>query len=192
MLARVLLINYANDPSGASDISVDITVNGGPLPSQVDVKYLLAANVTQKGNFTWAGQTLGGNFQADGRLYGNENITTVNCGVPSDGSSQTAVCRVSVPAPGAALVFLSGTAAQAEDAGAPSTTFSTSSFTKIHGTVWVSPSELASSNGRGGVNQQLGSTSAKSFRERGASITWRAPSVRIMLLCALAFVPWNW
>lgn len=40
-LVRALLMNYASDPSGASDIYVDLgTVAGGtPLPSSVQVKY---------------------------------------------------------------------------------------------------------------------------------------------------------
>ena len=106
VLARVLLINFANDPTGASTLQVDLSMPDGTLPSTVDVKFLLANNVTQKGNFTWAGQTYGGNFESDGRPIGTEDIKTTTCGVPTDGSSTTAVCRINVPAPGAALVFM--------------------------------------------------------------------------------------
>jgi len=60
-LARVLLFNYVTDSSGASDLNVQLNLNGvggsGGL-SQVQVKYLKAASVAQKGNFTWAGQVI--------------------------------------------------------------------------------------------------------------------------------------
>ena len=58
-LARILLFNYVSDPSGASDLTVQLNLGGAggsPGPSQVKVKYLQASSVSQKGNFTWAGQ----------------------------------------------------------------------------------------------------------------------------------------
>ena len=58
-LARVLLFNYVTDPTGASDLTVqlDLTgVGGSAGVSTVQVKYLQASSVSQKGNFTWAGQ----------------------------------------------------------------------------------------------------------------------------------------
>ena len=60
-LARMLLFNYVSDPSGASDLTVQLNLSGGgggseSGPSQVYVKYLQASSVSQKGNFTWAGQ----------------------------------------------------------------------------------------------------------------------------------------
>ena len=58
-LARILLFNYVSDPSGASDLTVQLNLNGAggsPGPSQVQVKYLQASSVSQKGNFTWANQ----------------------------------------------------------------------------------------------------------------------------------------
>lgn len=164
-LARVLLINLANDPTGASDYEADITIAGGPLPTQVDVKYLLAADVTQKSNFTWAGQTFGGSFQSDGRPNGAEVVNTTTCGVPSDGSTQTPVCRIRVPAPGAALVFLTGTASAQETSGAPSATFSTSTYTKNLGAVATVPRVvMETSNGHGGSSRQIGSTSKGSLK----------------------------
>ena len=57
-LARILLFNYASDPSGASDLTVQLNLSGvggsAAGPSQVQVKYLQASSVSQKGNFTWA------------------------------------------------------------------------------------------------------------------------------------------
>lgn len=85
-LARVLLINFVNDPTGASTLQVNLSMSGGgsTLPSQVDVKMLLANNVTQKGNYTWAGQTFGSNFESDGRPIGTDNTAQTTCGVPTD------------------------------------------------------------------------------------------------------------
>ena len=197
-LARVLLINFANDPTGASTLQVDLSMPDGTLPSTVDVKFLLANNVTQKGNFTWAGQTYGGNFESDGRPIGTEDIKTTTCGVPTDGSSSTAVCRINVPAPGAALVFMSGTAAADEVSGAPSTTFSTTSVTKVVATATVPASILATSNGHGGNGTyqklQLGSTSKGSVKSAGARValpTWVALGSAVVAgLGALATNMW--
>ena len=58
-LARILLFNYVSDPSGASDLTVQLNLSGAggsPGPTQVQVKYLQASSVAQKGNFTWANQ----------------------------------------------------------------------------------------------------------------------------------------
>ncbi|KAG6881402.1 hypothetical protein C0993_001588, partial [Termitomyces sp. T159_Od127] len=55
-------INYVTDPTGASDLKVQIVIGGSGIgqpnqsPATVKVKYLLASSVSQKGNFTWAGQ----------------------------------------------------------------------------------------------------------------------------------------
>ena len=164
-LARVLLINLANDPTGASDYEADITIAGGILPTQVDVKYLLADTVTQKSNFTWAGQTFGGSFQSDGRPDGAEVVNTTTCGVPSDGTTQVPVCRIRVPAPGAALVFMAGTASAQETSGAPSATFSTSTYTKNLGAVATVPRiVIETSNGHSGSSRQLGSTSKNALK----------------------------
>ncbi|KAJ7493667.1 glycoside hydrolase family 79 protein [Mycena latifolia] len=161
---RVALFNYITDPTGTSDVTAVISVaqgsagGGGATPTQVKVKYLQATSVSQKGSYTWAGQTFGGNFESDGRLTGTEDVQTVPC----DTTAQT--CSVKVPAPGFALVFLSD-AAQTETEGAPSTTFSTTALTKTQNTATIQASVLATSNGHGGpsdplnANQQLGSTS---------------------------------
>jgi len=37
-LARVALFNFNDDPTGASDITASITVQGGAVPPQVKVK----------------------------------------------------------------------------------------------------------------------------------------------------------
>ncbi|KAG1829028.1 hypothetical protein DFJ58DRAFT_611886, partial [Suillus subalutaceus] len=73
-----------------------------------------------------------------------------------DQSSNT--CQVTVPAPGAALVFLSSNAYA--ESGNPSTqTFSTTAVTKTVNTARIDPSVLATSNGMSGATWELGSTS---------------------------------
>ncbi|KAJ7661951.1 glycoside hydrolase family 79 protein [Mycena polygramma] len=153
---RVALFNYITDPSGASDVTAVISIDGGnTTPGSVKVKYLQAPSVSTKGGYTWAGQTFGGNFESDGRLQGTEDIQTVNC----DTTAKT--CSVKVPAPGFALVFLSDSA-QTDNA-APSTTFATTQLTKTQNTATVAASVLATSNGNGGpddpLGKELGSTS---------------------------------
>lgn len=58
---RVAIFNYANDPSGGNDVQAVISLSdpvtgAATTPASVKVKYLAAASVVQKGNFTWAGQ----------------------------------------------------------------------------------------------------------------------------------------
>jgi len=156
-LARVLLINFNDDPSGQSDMFVSLSMSDASVPSQVQVKYLLSPSVSDIANFTWAGQTFGDNFGSDGRPMGTENTTTVPC--------SNNVCIIHVPAPGAALVFLNDNGNGGTDATAagPSTTFSTTTYTKTRNTITIDPSLLATSNGHSGSTyKELGSTSANS------------------------------
>jgi hypothetical protein len=155
-LARVVLINFVSDSSGASDINVNLGITDGQMPSTVKVKYLLSPSVSDIANFTWAGQTFGDYFGSDGRPVGNENVTTANCNAAT--SSTSATCTVRVPAPGAAIVFLTSLD---ETAGAASTTYSTTTYTKTRNTITIDPSVLATSNGHSGQqDSELGSTSA--------------------------------
>ncbi|KAJ4474775.1 glycoside hydrolase family 79 protein [Lentinula lateritia] len=177
---RMVLINFLSDSSGSSNYTANIAIGGGQTgqsnttPSQVTVKYLTALSVSQKGDYSWAGQTFGGNFDSDGRLGGTESIQTIPC----DQSAQ--VCSVSVPAPGAALVFLTNELTETE--GAPSTTFATTTVTNTGNTATVDASVLATSNGRNG-NSPLGSSSKGSanggviFRESIAGLLFRVGSI---------------
>jgi hypothetical protein len=79
-LSKVALFNYIDDPSGANDLNVALTVNGG-VPASVNVKYVFlflersgcvlggiyadgwfiyryleGISVNEKNNITWAGQ----------------------------------------------------------------------------------------------------------------------------------------
>ncbi|KAF8155025.1 hypothetical protein K438DRAFT_1987252 [Mycena galopus ATCC 62051] len=132
---RVALFNYITDPSGTSDVTAVISVDGGTTtPQQVHVKYLRAASVSQKGNYTYMGraakmealmalwqQIFGGIFESDGRLQGIEDVHTVHA------------------------------AAQTEDQGTPSKTLATTVVItkKSRNTATIAASVLATSNGHG-------------------------------------------
>lgn len=100
-------------------------------------------------------QTFGANFESDGRLQGAENIETVNCDQANN------VCSIKVPAPGAALVFLTDSALSEVEEG-KATTYPTTAQTKMYNTATIDPAVLATSNGHSGMGQKgksLGSTS---------------------------------
>ncbi|KAH9834486.1 uncharacterized protein C8Q71DRAFT_144395 [Rhodofomes roseus] len=168
-LARLALFNYISDSSGASTVTVTISVGGGQTgeqlgtPQTVKVKYLAAESVAVKENITWAGQTLGNRFQVDGRLKGSEEVQTVQC------NTSSGTCQVSVPAPGMALVFLSDSAYQ-EVEPCSTITFTTTSVTNPLVTVTVDPSILSMSNGNRSV--VLGGTDHgnQAVRGVGASV----------------------
>ncbi|KAI8977819.1 glycoside hydrolase family 79 protein [Trametes punicea] len=159
-LARVVLINFMDDPTGANDYTANIAVGGSQfgennaVPAQVKVKYLLAPSVSEKDNITWAGQTLGARFEVDGRWKGTESVQTIQC-------DQTAnTCPIKVPAPGVALVFVSDAAQQQAGASESYATFPTTAFTKTANTVTIDPSVLETSNGGNGKDRsKLGGTS---------------------------------
>ncbi|KAI0774365.1 glycoside hydrolase family 79 protein [Fomes fomentarius] len=158
--ARLALINYMTDPSGANDYTATVNVGGdnfgeaNGVPASVKVKYLRAASVSEKDNITWAGQTLGGRFQSDGRWQGEESIETIQCD-----QGQNA-CAIKVPAPGAALIFFSDDAQKAAS-GEAIETFPTTIITKTKNTVSIDPAVLATSNGENGRDRaQRGGTSA--------------------------------
>lgn len=51
------LLNFVTDPSGGSDLTVNLGINGGNINGgSVKVKYLRAPSVSEKFNVTWAGQ----------------------------------------------------------------------------------------------------------------------------------------
>jgi hypothetical protein len=52
---KLALINYVNDPTGAQAYTAQVQIAGGN-PASVRIKRLDASSVTQKGNFSWAGQ----------------------------------------------------------------------------------------------------------------------------------------
>lgn len=166
---RVALFNYLDDASGAHDLKVAISIGGeeaeqpASVPSSVRVKYLLAEHVTTKGNFTWAGQTLGANFKSDGRLRGEEAIVNVPCDTVNN------TCTVTVPAPGFALVFLNDKAY--EDSAPPGNTitFATTAHTRTINTATVDPKALETSNGHSGKDRVNMQSTSKGSSPNGAS-----------------------
>lgn len=52
---KLALFNYIDDPSGANAYTAHLSIPGA-APSYIRVKRLSASSVSQKGNFTWAGQ----------------------------------------------------------------------------------------------------------------------------------------
>ncbi|KAJ6482192.1 glycoside hydrolase family 79 protein [Mycena vitilis] len=152
---RVAIMNYVDDKSGANDVHAVISIagaTGAVTPSSVKVKYLAATTVVQKGGYTWAGQTFGGNFESDGRPTGTEDIKTVQC------DTTALTCTIDVPAPGFALVFLSDDALTETKGGAVQT-YSTTAQTKTHNTATVDPSVLSTSNGYRMSEHELAGTS---------------------------------
>lgn len=148
-------------------------------------RYLLAPSVSSKGNFTWANQTFGGNFESDGRPEGTEVVETVNCSPAAGANGNT--CVIKVPAPSVALVFLSGSSIVTDNAGGPSTTFSTTVFTKTRNTATVDQSVLATSNGRGG-NVKIGSTSPEATKNEAVGRGVRVGGVLGAILFGVGLV----
>jgi hypothetical protein len=158
---KMALFNFVSDPTGASTYSATISIGGGTTgqsnatPSSVQVKYLLAESTGSKNNFTWAGQTLGNTFEADGRLSGTLNVTTVQC----DTTANT--CSIPVPAPCFALVFLTSEALSAVSP-ASTVTYPTSTQTRTKNTIYIDPAVLETSYGHSGMENVRGATSAGS------------------------------
>jgi len=184
--SRVVLINYLSDNGdGSANYTAYISIGGNSTgqpnatPASVSVKYLLAPDTRSKWNITWGTQTFGGPFASDGRIQGQEFIYTFPCDQTNN------VCPVTVPAPGAALVFLTP---QAQKASEPSTTatYSTSIATgRVLPT--IDPAVLATSNGQGGQNVLgLGSTSSGSSSGAPPSVKVKAVFLTgATLLCTM-------
>ncbi|KAF5335013.1 hypothetical protein D9758_016183 [Tetrapyrgos nigripes] len=140
------LINFRADKSGTSAYTVSISISGGDTgqpastPSSIKVKYLSASSVSQKANFTWAGQT------SDGRPMGEEYIQTIQCDLTSN------TCQILVPTPSFALVFLNDKPLEesmdgGNGEGGEVTMYSTTAVTKTMNTAKIDQEVLATSNG---------------------------------------------
>jgi hypothetical protein len=95
---------------------------------------------------------------------GPEEVIVIRC--------DNNVCRVRVPAPGFALVFLSDDALTELD-GVPSKTFPTSVLTRTRNTAgMIDPAVLETSNGHSGMGRKrLGSTSRGSVPSAAGSLS---------------------
>ncbi|CAD6904667.1 unnamed protein product [Tilletia caries] len=97
---RVVLINFASASSNSDAMQVQIPVG---TQRQVLIKYMSAPTAAEQQHITWAGQTFG--YYSNGMLSGKETIYRLQCDSGAGNSSNT--CTVTVPAPGAAIVYLS-------------------------------------------------------------------------------------
>ncbi|OBZ74672.1 Beta-glucuronidase [Grifola frondosa] len=177
-LARMVLVNYMTDPSGANSYTATISVNSAPA----SVKVLGGALRSGEKQHHVAGQGLGGRFEVDGRWQGTEQINTINC----DQGANT--CAVQVPAPGAALVFFSDSALQ-EVEPSSTVTFATTALTKTVNTVTINASVLATSNGENGsMRGQLSSTSKGSSSAVSSHVVPGVTALAMMLagVCVLS------
>ncbi|KAI9512152.1 hypothetical protein F5148DRAFT_100808 [Russula earlei] len=181
---KLALFNFVTDPSGANDYTVTFAVGGGTTgqpgatPSSVQVKYLTASSVSSTGNFSWAGQTFGNNFESDGRLQGTSNIQTVNC------NTQANTCSIKVSAPSFALVFL--TTASLQDVSTSTLTFPTT-VTTARNTVYINPSVLANSNGDYGFQNKKGTTSIGSSSDARSLRQALSGSIALISIVAIVF-----
>jgi hypothetical protein len=189
---KLALFNFVTDPTGASTYNAVISIGGGSTgqsnatPSQVQVKYLLADSVSSKGNFTWAGQTLGAALKSDGRLNGTLNVTTVQC----DQSANT--CSIPVPAPAFALVFLTSGSLQAVSPSS-TVTFPTSATTNTGSNIYIDPSMLATAYGHSGMENIRGATSPGSLSGASTLHTTLSGALAIFVSALGAVVvAWRW
>ncbi|KZV62999.1 glycoside hydrolase family 79 protein [Peniophora sp. CONT] len=167
---KLVLINYLDPAQGQNELTVSLSIGGGQTgqanatPGQVRVKSLTAGSVVQKGNFTWAGQTLGNNFQSDGRLQGEQQVDTVQCDTGNN------VCQIKVPSPGAVLVFLTDDALNSVTPDPKNTlTFPTTFVTATINTASVDPTLLATSNGHNDLGRKEYTTSPNSRNKNSAT-----------------------
>lgn len=89
-----------------------------------------------------------------------------------------------MPAPGFALVFLTDDSLSESDEG-PTATFSTTAYTKMHGTATIDPSVLATSNGEKGIADTLSGTSEGRRRSSALRSAQALPSLAAVLAGAL-------
>ncbi|KAH8827233.1 hypothetical protein DL96DRAFT_1464492 [Flagelloscypha sp. PMI_526] len=153
--SKLALFNYMDDASGAAALTVNFGISGNEQPSSMKAKTFRSGSVSDKANFTWAGQTFGEAYSSDGRPTGEETIQDINC----NGNT----CSVQVPSPGFVLVFLNPDTAKQP----PAQTYTTTALTKTQNTATVDPGVLATSNGHQDVSSKKYSTSIGSAQNNG-------------------------
>ena len=130
-------------------------------------------------NLTVPSQTMGKQFEADGRIRGELKLETVQC----DQASNT--CQVRVPAPGFALVLMNDDAVAEATRYQNTETFATSAVTKLKNTATIDEAVLATSNGNRGMENMKGSTSFGSAHGYNAAPA-RAILPSVVALLAMA------
>lgn len=171
IVTKRVLINMANDASGANNIPFNFPAPAGN-PASVAYKLLSAPSLAEKENVTWAGQTYG--YYSEGKLTGRETILQAPCTAGN--------CTLSVPAPGVALVFMT-TQTATEETAVTSTAFSPVGTNN--------PQIVLSSNGgrgsRGGATSKgsTKSSSALHSATRPSRVKTFTQSMAIVVLCAV-------
>ncbi|GJJ09247.1 hypothetical protein Clacol_003469 [Clathrus columnatus] len=185
-LATVVLINYATDPTGASDFTAQLAIDGSGLNlPNASPPNIFVRRLTTPGNstadhvpFYYANQTFGPPLTSNGILQGDQVTETISC------DATTNLCPVTVKAPSAALVFLNPQAEADSINTADTTPFPTTVTTlSFKNTATINPAVLATSNGYGGLNNQIGSTS---FGSSGAVDLRGSLSGVLTVICLLA------
>ncbi|KAJ6614635.1 hypothetical protein B0H10DRAFT_2221198 [Mycena sp. CBHHK59/15] len=87
MPVRIMIINYVNDLSSATDVQAVISAVGSGTPAQVKVKYLAAVSIMQQGRHIWAGQMFSRNFESDRQPMGAEDVQMVQCDMEDKGAA---------------------------------------------------------------------------------------------------------
>lgn len=154
--ARVVLFNYASDVSGANDATTVLDLTGlSTVPASVRVRYLRADSVADQSNITWAGQTLGGDYDSDGMLHGARSNLTAPC------DTEAKSCTIKMYAPSVAIVFLSEASFDESTPADGAVVEYTSTVGSGATNTRVAPEVLQTSNGHGGSQWtvKLGSTS---------------------------------
>ncbi|KAG8689837.1 hypothetical protein FRC11_000282 [Ceratobasidium sp. 423] len=154
--SKVVLFNHITDAGGANDYVAHIAV----LAEDRRARLLLPPTRSK------SGQTMGDQFNSDGRMKGEMVTETIQC------DTAAGSCPIAVKAPSIVLVFLNDqTLADSTPPNEGPQTFATTAATKIRNTATVDQAILATSNGRGGGKYgggMLGSTSLGSI-----SSAWR-------------------
>ncbi|KAL9935098.1 hypothetical protein V8E36_006174 [Tilletia maclaganii] len=171
--SKVVLLNFANDQSGANTLRVQVPSGD---QQQVLVKTLSAPTAAEQENIMWANQTF--EYYSNGVLKGQEAVQTVQCDDGGNGGGPT--CTVTVPAPGAAIVFLTP---RAQNTAAVSS--KTIAAFAPQGT--ADPAVVLDSNGSRG--RKGGATSRDSARGAGSAGPLSAESARrSAVVCVVAAV----
>ncbi|GJJ14346.1 hypothetical protein Clacol_008610 [Clathrus columnatus] len=186
--SRMVLFNYVTDPSGANNYTAQISVDGQAVgkpngtPPQIMARYFTSSSVVDKAPFYYAGQTFGGALESDGTLQGTRDTATINC------DTEQNLCHVPIPAPGLAVLFLTPEAQNMSISNDPEITFTTTATTvALRITATINPSVLATSNGYGGSNRQVGSTSFGSLTNSGQRLSVSLFSVVITMVVGAIF-----
>ena len=124
-------------------------------------------------------QTLGNTFEADGRLSGDLNVTTVQC----DTAANT--CSIPIHAPCFALVLLTSDALSAVSP-ASTVTYATSTQTRTANTIYIDPAVVATSYGHSGMENVRGATSSGS--NGAARMRGTLPGAVVLLTVVLGAV----